>query len=173
MASNIYCYNCGSYTNTCADYTAYALTCYNTFEVINNVCSCSSGKFIGYNSVSSAYECITLTACPYNQYNRGDNYCYSCPSNSHCLDCDLNDAGVPKCIQCDATFTYFDNEGTYGTCRCLTGEYENTSGACVECGPNAITCAYHTGKATSCDPTYTLNTDGTCTCLSNQYLSGG
>jgi hypothetical protein len=172
MGSNIYCYSCPSYTYTCQDHTAYASTCYDTFEIINNYCACTTDKFISTSVLTGLAACVSLTNCPYNQYNRGDNYCNNCPSNSHCLNCDMNDAGVPKCILCDATFTYFDNEGTYGTCRCLADEYE-AGGACYPCGANAITCHDNSGNAATCDPTYTLNGDGTCTCRSDQYLTGG
>lgn len=161
------CATCPSYTYTCSDTTAYALTCYDTFEIINNACACDATKYIGTSVTTGLAACISLIDCPYGQYNRGDNVCNTCPTNSYCLDCLLT-SGVPKCTVCDATFTLSVNVGTYGTCACTSSEYRTSNSYCADCAAYAVTCADSTGWATSCDPTYTLS-NGVCACLTDQF----
>ena len=114
------------------------------------------------------------TACPYTQYNRGDNVCLACPVNANCLDCDLVNGQV-KCITCATTFILNQAASTYGTCSCRSDQYiGQISGVtqCINCGTNMLTCQASTGLASTCKSNYTV-VSGACTCTSNQYIKSG
>lgn len=99
--------------------------------------------------------------------------CRPCPEN--CDDC----SSETVCTTCSGIFTLSSGECTCGytatlangCVSCVTGEYYDGINSCLTCPhDNCSACSSPDGDCTTCASTYTVQSDGTCTCATGYFL---
>ena len=120
--------------------------------------------------------------CNENQFLGGDLNCRQCSPN--CLTCQ---DGIGYCNTCAKGFFLNVTDGTCGCnkatqylingkcapiANCPAGQFNPGNNICQPCADsNATTCAINTGKTTSCQKTFTLNSNGVCVCGDGSFLN--